>query len=73
MLIEQSAYANRWRAVSPAAKAVLALCGIVAAFAAVSPAAALAVAVLLAAISTATVSAAAGETAAKAATIPHKA
>ena len=52
MLIEQSAYANRWRAVSPAAKAVLALCGIVAAFAAVSPAAALAVAALLAASTT---------------------
>ena len=52
MLIEQSAYANRWRAVSPAAKAVYAMCGIVAAFAAVSPAAALAVAVLLAASTT---------------------
>jgi len=52
VLIEQSAYANRWRAVSPAAKAVFALCGIVAAFAAVSPAAALAVAVLLAASTT---------------------
>ena len=52
MLIEQSAYANRWRAVSPAAKAVYAVCGIVAAFAAVSPAAALAVAVLLAASTT---------------------
>jgi len=49
VLIEQSAYANRWRAVSPAAKAVYALCGIVAAFAAVSPAAALTVAALLAA------------------------
>jgi len=52
VLIEQSAYANRWRAVSPAAKAVYAVCGIVAAFAAVSPAAALAVAVLLAASTT---------------------
>ena len=52
MLIEQSAYANRWRAVSPAAKAVFAVCGIVAAFAAVSPAAALAVAALLAASTT---------------------
>ena len=52
MLIEQSAYANRWRAVSPAAKAVFAMCGIVAAFAAVSPAAALTVAALLAASTT---------------------
>ena len=52
MLIEQSAYANRWRAVSPAAKAVYALCGIVAAFAAVSPAAALSVTTLLAASTT---------------------
>jgi len=52
VLIEQSAYANRWRAVSPAAKAVFAVCGIVAAFAAVSPAAALAVAALLAASTT---------------------
>jgi len=52
VLIEQSAYANRWRAVSPAAKAVYALCGIVAAFAAVSPAAALSVTTLLAASTT---------------------
>ena len=31
MLIEQSAYANRWRGVSPAAKALFALCGFFAA------------------------------------------
>lgn len=32
MLIEQSAYANRWRRVSPGAKGLFALCGFVAAF-----------------------------------------
>lgn len=47
MLIEQSAYANRWRRVSPAAKGVFALAGLVAAFAAASPVAALAVAAVL--------------------------
>ena len=41
MLIEQAAYANRWRGVSPAAKAAFALAGLLAAFAAVSPGAAL--------------------------------
>lgn len=41
MLIEQAAYANRWRGVSPAAKAAFALAGLLAAFAAVSPVAAL--------------------------------
>ena len=40
MLIEQSAYANRWRPVSPAAKGVFALAGFVAAFAARTPTAA---------------------------------
>jgi cobalt/nickel transport system permease protein len=48
MLIEQSAYANRWRAVAPAAKGVFALAGFVAAFAARTPPAALAAAGLLA-------------------------
>lgn len=43
MLIEQSAYANRWRSVSPAAKGLFALGGLVAAFAARTPVAALVV------------------------------
>ncbi len=46
MLIEQAAYANRWRAASPAAKAAFALAGLLAAFGAVSPGAALRLAVL---------------------------
>lgn len=50
MLIEQSAYANRWRCVSPAAKGIFALGGFVAAFAARAPAAAVAVACLVAAV-----------------------
>lgn len=37
MLIEQSAYANRWRQISPAAKGLFAASGFVAAFAANSP------------------------------------
>ena len=49
MLIEQSAYANRWRKVTPAAKGFFALSGFVAAFAASTPAAALLVAVVVAA------------------------
>lgn len=47
MLIEQSAYANRWRRVAPAAKGVFALAGLVAAFAAATPRAALAVTALI--------------------------
>ena len=47
MLIEQSAYANRWRRVEPAAKGVFALAGFVAAFAAATPRAALAVTALI--------------------------
>ena len=47
MLIEQSAYANRWRHVAPAAKGVFGLAGFVAAFAAATPRAALAVATLI--------------------------
>ena len=47
MLIEQCAYSNRWRAVSPAAKGLFALGGFVAAFAAGQPLTALAVAVLI--------------------------
>ena len=47
MLIEQCAYANRWRSVSPAAKGLFALGGFVAAFAARQPAIASAVAVLI--------------------------
>ena len=49
MLIEEAAYGNRWRRVSPAAKGVFALTGLIAAFAAPTPPAALAVAALLAA------------------------
>lgn len=37
MLIEQAAYANRWRAISPAAKGLFAAAGFVAAFAAGRP------------------------------------
>ncbi len=48
MLIEQSAYTNRWRRVSPAAKGCFSLCGMVAAFAAGSPRTALLVAIILA-------------------------
>ncbi|WP_277058620.1 cobalt ECF transporter T component CbiQ [Trichlorobacter lovleyi] len=49
MLIDQSAYSNRWRQVSPAAKAVFCLSGMTAAFAARSPWLATAVAVCIAA------------------------
>lgn len=48
MLIEQAAYANRWRRVAPAAKGGFALAGLLAAYLAASPAAALGVALLLA-------------------------
>ena len=48
MLIEESAYSNRWRPVSPAAKSLFALCGFIAAFAAGTPTAALATAGVLA-------------------------
>ena len=47
MLIEQSAYNNRWRSVSPAAKGLFAACGFVAIFAAKSPLTATLVAWLL--------------------------
>lgn len=47
MLIEQLAHANRWRAVSPAAKGSFALCGMIAAFAAATPLAALSVVLVL--------------------------
>lgn len=51
MLIEQSAYANRWRGVAPQAKGLFALGGVTAAFvAAATPAAGLGVAALLAAV-----------------------
>lgn len=46
MLIEQAAYSNRWRHVSPEAKVCFALAGLIAAFAAASPGAALRVALL---------------------------
>lgn len=38
MLIEQSAYTNRWRRVTPSAKGLFSLCGFVAAFVAATPA-----------------------------------
>ena len=47
MLIEQSAYANRWRSVSPAAKGLFALGGFIAAFAAQRPEGAAAVGALI--------------------------
>ena len=47
MLIEQAAYRNRWRTVSPQAKLVLALAGWLAAWLAGTPQAALAVALVL--------------------------
>lgn len=47
MLIEQSAYANRWRQVTPAAKGLFSLCGLVAAFAAATPATACGVAAVM--------------------------
>jgi cobalt/nickel transport system permease protein len=50
VLIEQSAYANRWRSVCPAAKGAFALAGFIAAFAARTPAAAGAVVFLLVAL-----------------------
>ena len=53
MLIEQSAYANRWRRVAPTAKGLFTLAGFVAAFAARLPSAALVVAVLLAVVTVA--------------------
>ena len=46
MLIEQCAYTNRWRFVSPAAKALFCLCGLIAAFAANHAAAGALVAIL---------------------------
>ncbi len=49
MLIEQAAYGNRWRQVSPAAKGSFALAGLLAAFLAHSPQNALGVTLLLAA------------------------
>ncbi|MEI6205286.1 MAG: cobalt ECF transporter T component CbiQ [Desulfuromonadales bacterium] len=47
MLIEQSAYTNRWRRVSPSAKGVTSLCGMLAAYAAATPVAACGVAAIL--------------------------
>lgn len=47
MLIEQAAYANRWRRVAPAAKGCLALAGLISAFLATTPAVAAGVAGLL--------------------------
>jgi cobalt/nickel transport system permease protein len=50
MLIEQSAYTNRWRRVSPVAKGGFSLCGMIAAFASGSPRTALTVALILSAV-----------------------
>ena len=50
MLIEQSAYTNRWRSISPAAKGLFALSGLVASFAAATPATAGIVALALVAV-----------------------
>lgn len=50
MLIERSAYANRWRQVSPAAKGSFALAGLIAAFAAGTPMVAAGVAAILFAV-----------------------
>jgi cobalt/nickel transport system permease protein len=50
VLIDQSAYHNRWRQVSPAAKAVFCLCGISAAFLAKQPGLSGAVAIVIALI-----------------------
>jgi cobalt/nickel transport system permease protein len=47
MLIEQCAYTNRWRRVSPAAKGIFSLCGMVAAYAAATPVTACSVAAVL--------------------------
>jgi len=47
VLIEDAAYGNRWRRVSPAAKAVFALAGLAAAFAAATPRAGLGVSLAL--------------------------
>lgn len=49
MLIERLAYGSRWRQVSPAAKALFALAGLVAAYVAASPLTALCLAAILAA------------------------
>lgn len=50
MLIEQSVYTNLWRRVSPAAKGLFSLCGLVAAFAATTPATACGIAAILCAV-----------------------
>lgn len=50
MLTEQSAYSNRWRRVSPAAKGIFTLCGMIAAFASGSPLAALTIALVISAV-----------------------
>lgn len=50
MLVEQLSYSNRWRRAHPAAKCVFALCGMISAFVASSPAVAALLALLLVAI-----------------------
>jgi cobalt/nickel transport system permease protein len=50
MLIEDSAYSNRWRQVSPAAKGLFSLCGMIAAYAAATPVSACGVAAILFAV-----------------------
>ena len=50
MLTEQSAYTNRWRQVSPVAKGLFSLSGMIAAFAATSPRSAILVALALSSV-----------------------
>lgn len=50
MLIEQAAYANRWRPVSPAAKGLFAACALAASFAAGTPSTAALIAAVLMAV-----------------------
>lgn len=50
MLIEQYAYTNRWRRISPAAKGLFALCGMIAAYAATTPVVACSVATVMCAV-----------------------
>lgn len=50
MLTEQSAYTNLWRRVSPVAKGLFSMCGMIAAFAAGSPRTALLIALIMASV-----------------------
>jgi cobalt/nickel transport system permease protein len=50
VLTEQSAYSNRWRQVSPAAKGIFTLFGMISAFAAASPDSALTIALIISSV-----------------------